>query len=85
MPKLIQTPLAPLRDLPAWAGMAILGLLLIAGCMHVTVDPIEVKPITLNVNLKVDRQLDDFFAFEKDLSPSTASATQPSTRPAAQQ
>jgi len=32
-----------------------------ASCIRVHTDPIEVKPITLNINVKVDRQLDDFF------------------------
>ena len=33
------------------------------GCVHVKTDPIEVKPIhiTVDVNVKVDRALDDFF------------------------
>lgn len=44
---------------------------LLPGCNtthKVTVDPIEVKPIhmTLDINLKVDKQLDDFFDFEDD-------------------
>jgi hypothetical protein len=34
------------------------GALLFAGCIHVKVDPIHV---TLDVNVKVDRALDDFF------------------------
>ena len=34
-----------------------------AGCLHVKTDPIEVKPIhiTVDVNVKVDKALDDFF------------------------
>jgi len=34
-----------------------------AGCVHVKTDAIEVKPIhiTVDVNVKVDRALDDFF------------------------
>ena len=37
--------------------------LALAGCATVTVAPIEVKPIhiTVDVNVKVDRALDDFF------------------------
>lgn len=37
--------------------------LLLAGCLHVKTDPIEVKPIhiTVDVNVKVERALDDFF------------------------
>lgn len=33
------------------------------GCVHVKTDPIEVKPIhiTVDVNVKVDKALDDFF------------------------
>jgi hypothetical protein len=35
----------------------------IAGCLSVKTEPIEVKPIhvTVDVNVKVDRALDDFF------------------------
>ncbi len=34
-----------------------------AGCLHVKTDPIEVKPIhiTVDVNVKVEKALDDFF------------------------
>ena len=37
--------------------------LLLAGCLNVKTEPIEVKPIhiTVDVNVKVDRALDDFF------------------------
>ena len=57
--------------------------------MRVHVDPLEVKPITLNVNVKyVDDKLDDFYAFQKkyDQGPATqyAPATQPATVPVAQ-
>jgi hypothetical protein len=36
---------------------------LATGCVHVKTDAIEVKPIhiTVDVNVKVDRALDDFF------------------------
>lgn len=50
-----------------WLGVAAAGLFLLPACTHtVKVEPIEVKPIhlTVDVNLKVDRALDDFFAFE---------------------
>jgi hypothetical protein len=40
------------------------------GCLRVKVDPVEVKPITLNVNLKIDRELDDMF----DAPPATRPA-----------
>jgi len=56
--------------------MPILMLLLLigAGCVRVKVEPLEVKPITLNINLKIDRQLDDFFAFEREMAPMPQSA-----------
>ncbi len=54
-------------------GVATLGV----GCVRVHTDPIEVKPITLNVNVnvKVDKQLDDFFGFASaPASPTTVPA-----------
>jgi hypothetical protein len=56
-----------------------------ASCAHVTVDPIEVKPIyiTMDVNIKVDRQLDNFFAFEDKYQPTTQPTTQSTTTAAA--
>ncbi len=40
-----------------------LTIFAMAGCVHVTTDPIEVKPIhvTVDVNVKVDKALDDYF------------------------
>lgn len=42
---------------------AALALLPLAGCLNVKTEPIEVKPIhiTVDVNVKVDKALDDFF------------------------
>jgi hypothetical protein len=56
---------------------------------EVDVRPIEVKPIhiTVDVNVRVDRELDQFFAFEdeaKSAAPATrpaTTATQPGTKP----
>jgi len=33
------------------------------GCVHVKSDPVEVKPIEINVNVRIqiERELDDFF------------------------
>lgn len=47
------------RNLPALCTMA----LVLAGCLNVRTEPIEVKPIhvTVDVNVKVDRALDNFF------------------------
>jgi hypothetical protein len=52
---------------------------------NVKVEPIEIKPIhatfdvNVNVNVRVERELDHFFAFEDD-----GSTSQPATRPATQ-
>jgi len=47
--------------------------LAVGGCTQhtVKVEPIEVKPIYIkaDVNIKVDRELDSFFDFEKELRP----------------
>jgi hypothetical protein len=53
------------------------ALLALGGCATVKVEPIEVKPIhiTVDVNVKVDKALDDFFG---DLDKkSTTLATRP--------
>ena len=48
---------------------ACLLLLPVAGCVqhNVRSDPIEIKPIhiTMDVNLRVQRELDEFFDFEE--------------------
>ncbi len=31
------------------------------------VEPIEVKPITVNVNVRIDRELDEFFDYEEEM------------------
>ncbi len=59
--------------------VAVAGLILIIGPVacspRVRVDPIEVKPIHIvhDINIRVDRQLDEFFAFQEQ------AATQPAT------
>lgn len=40
--------------------------MLTSGCIRHQVDPLH---ITVDVNLRVDRQLDDFFEFEEELEP----------------
>jgi hypothetical protein len=44
------------------------GPLLLSACAHVKVDPIEVKEIHIvhDVNIHVDKELKDFFAFEDE-------------------
>ena len=49
-------------------GWMAVGLLLYSCTHNVNVAPVEFKPIhmTLDINLKVDRALDDFFDFEDE-------------------
>lgn len=49
-----------MKSVPPLLIIAALGL---AGCLNVSTAPIEVKPIhiTVDVNVKIDRALDDFF------------------------
>jgi hypothetical protein len=60
--------------------VAVIGLALVIGpaaCSpRVRVDPIEVKPIHIvhDINIRVDKQLDEFFAFQEQ-----AATTQPAT------
>jgi hypothetical protein len=69
-----------LRNFPG--ALALAALATSGGCLRVQVEPVEVKPITINVNIKyVDQQLDDFFAYEKKYDQSPR-ATQPATRTA---
>jgi len=51
-----------------WVVACVASLLLMS-CARVTVDPIKVEPIhiTMDINIKVDRQLDDFFDFEDEI------------------
>ncbi len=63
--------------LVASAAAGSLALTLLPGCARVQVDPIEVKTIHIvhDINIKVDRELDDFFAFQE------RAATQPGATP----
>lgn len=47
----------------ACAPVAALVPLLLVGCINVKTEPIEVKPIhiTVDVNVRVEKALDDFF------------------------
>jgi len=56
--------------------LLLVGALALAGCATVTVAPIEVKPIhiTVDVNVKIDRALDDFFG---DLDKKSATIAAP--------
>ena len=63
------------RVLRAWP---ILLPIVLAGCLNVKTEPIEVKPIhiTVDVNVKVDRALDDFFG-DLDKKSTTLETTTP--------
>ena len=62
--------------------IALAGALALSACAHVKVDPIEVKEIHIvhDVNIHVDKELKDFFAFEDEQQRAT---TQPTTTQAA--
>jgi len=55
---------------------------LLVGCVHVKTDPIEVKPIhiTVDVNVKVERALEDFFG-ELDKQSATLTPVPEETKP----
>jgi len=59
-------------------SLALAGALLLPACAHVKVDPIEIKEIHIvhDVNIHVDQELKDFFAFEDEQQ---RAATQPAT------
>jgi len=66
------------RRAPA-TGAAFATLLLAAGCIQHSVQsaPIEIKPIhiTMDINLRVQRELDEFFDFEKTAAAAPAPTT----------
>ncbi len=59
-----------LRALPL-----LLAVALSAGCLHIKMDPVQVHAI-VDVNVKVDKALDDFFG---DLDEKSATVATPST------
>ena len=66
------------------SSLALGAAAILPGCTHHTIDvqPIRVEPIhlTVDVNVKVDRELDRFFDFEQE---GAAAATQPASTTAA--
>lgn len=61
----------PRRSLPLCLAIALgCAALSCFGTHKVKVEPVEVKPIhmTIDINVKVDRELDEFFDFEDELS-----------------
>lgn len=58
----------PLRSLWTPAGLCC-ALLFVAGCKHtVAVEPIEIRPIhiTVDINVRVEEKLNNFFDFERE-------------------
>jgi len=53
------------------------ALFLVPCCARVTVEPIEVKPIhiTMDINIKIQRELEKAFDFEKDFEDATPADT----------
>lgn len=65
--------------------LVLLGLTLtLPSCARVALEGGE-KPIhiVMDINIRVDRELDEFFAFEQQYRNSMQPATQPATQPAA--
>ena len=67
------------------AGALALGaaaFLPLTGCLNVKTEPIEVKPIhiTVDVNVRVEKALDDFFG-DLDKKSTTIAAPTPETKP----
>ena len=62
-------------------AVAVAGAVVLTGCARVRVDPIQVQTIHIvhDVNIRVDKQLDEFFAFQEQ----QAAATQPAPTTAA--
>jgi hypothetical protein len=54
----------------------IAGAVVLAGCVHVKLDPVQVHAI-VDVNVKVDRALDDFFG---DLDKKSATIAEPAVQ-----
>jgi hypothetical protein len=56
-----------MRQTQAMAAAALAAAGLLAGCQpRIKVDPIKIEPvqITMDINIRVDKQLDQFFDFE---------------------
>ena len=68
------------------AFLPTLALLVLGGCLNVKTEPIEVKPIhvtvDVNVNVKVDKALDDYFGdIDKKSTTIKPDANPPSSTP----
>jgi hypothetical protein len=61
-------------------------LVIASGCVRVNLGTEEGKPIHIvhDVNIRLDKQLDDFFAFEQNAATQPTSQTVTTTQPASQ-
>ena len=52
-----------------WHILAVTGILAACVSHSVEVEPVEIKPIhvTMDINLRVERELTDFFSFEEEV------------------
>lgn len=57
-----------------------LPLAALPSCARITLDQAKPLEINVNVRLQVDRELDQFFAFQNKYEPATQPATQPLTQ-----
>ena len=73
------------RAVGRFGGPACLAGALVAlpGCLHVKTDPIKVEPIHIvaDINIRVERQLEDFFAFERQAAATVPAANSTTTAP----
>lgn len=73
-----------MNRLPIVAGLLVsaASLALLPACLNVKTAPIEVKPvhITVDVNVRVDKALDDFFG-DLDKKSTTINATPAENKP----
>jgi hypothetical protein len=60
--------------------LALSCLFFFGGCLHVKVDPVEVHA-TLDVNVKVDKALDDFFGDLDKKSTTLSTPALPAAKP----
>ena len=60
--------------------LCLLAPICLSGCLNVRTEPIEVKPIhiTVDVNVKVERALEDFFG-DLDKKSATIETSKPTT------
>jgi len=67
---------------PAWRVVPVLAAAatLLPACAHVKVDPIEVKEIHIvqDINIHVDKELEEYFAFQDHPATTSTPSSQPS-------